>query len=166
MILRVFLMIAVCALTVTAVAAEPGRSSAAATADAPGAREAVARTLESELIAPCCWSQQVSVHSSPAADAVRRDIRELLASGRSHDQIVDAYVARYGTRILAVPPNRGFSSLLHAWPWLAGLGSVLVLVWVLRVITPRPRAAMARAAGPPISAAEAERLESELRDVD
>jgi cytochrome c-type biogenesis protein CcmH len=128
--------------------------------------EATAKRLERELIAPCCWSQQVSLHTSGAADAMRREIREMLARGASRQEVLDAYVAQYGTRILAVPPNRGFSSLLHAWPWVAGLGSVLLLAGVLRAVT-GPRTRRAELAGTPqLSQDDQDRLDAELREVD
>jgi cytochrome c-type biogenesis protein CcmH len=95
------------------------------------AQEAEARRIESMLIAPCCWSQQVSVHQSPAADEIRQDIRRRLARGESQQQILDDYVVQFGMRILAVPPARGFSRVLYVIPpvaLVAGAGLVVVLV--------------------------------------
>ena len=54
--------------------------------------EREAREIEAMLIAPCCFSQQVSVHQSPAADEVRADVRARLAAGETRQQILDAYV--------------------------------------------------------------------------
>ena len=71
--------------------------------------EAEARAIDAMLIAPCCFTQQVSVHPSPAAEDVRRDVRARLAAGQTRQQILDTYLARYGTRILAAPPARGFA---------------------------------------------------------
>ena len=51
--------------------------------------EREARVVDAMLIAPCCFSQQVSVHQSPAADEVRRDVRRRLAEGQSRQRAPD-----------------------------------------------------------------------------
>lgn len=127
------------------------------------AREASARRLEAQLIAPCCWSQQVSVHSSGAAEAMRSEIRQMLAAGRSERQILDAYVGRYGTRVLAEPPARGFSRVLHTWPWLIGVLSALMLAAALRAFTRQTAPLPALAA---LSPSDEQRLDAELLDLD
>ena len=75
-----------------------------------------ARELEAMLIAPCCFSQQVSVHHSAAADEVRQDIRKRLAAGETREQILDAYEAQYGKRVLAEPPAEGIARMLYVLP--------------------------------------------------
>jgi cytochrome c-type biogenesis protein CcmH len=95
------------------------------------ALETEARKIEAQLIAPCCWSQQVSVHQSPAADEIKKDVRLRLARGQARQQIIDDYVVQFGTRILAEPPAQGFSRFLYVLPpvlLLAGAGLVVVIV--------------------------------------
>jgi len=106
-------------------------TTAAAAVPDQAAIEAEARKIESELIAPCCWSQQVSVHQSPAADEIRKDVRVRLARGETHQRILDDYVVQFGTRILAEPPAQGFNRFLYLLPpivLVAGAGLVVVLV--------------------------------------
>jgi cytochrome c-type biogenesis protein CcmH len=130
--------------------------------------EREARELEAALIAPCCFSQQVSVHHSPAADEVRVDIRRRLAAGETRDQILAAYVAQHGKRILAVPPAEGFDRLLHVLPPIGLLLTAGLLALVFR------RFSAARATEPaPARAADQvqderyrETLDDELRDLD
>ena len=55
------------------------------------------------LIAPCCWSQPVDDHWSPAAESARENVAAMILAGNSDRQILDAFVARYGERILAEP---------------------------------------------------------------
>jgi cytochrome c-type biogenesis protein CcmH len=134
-------------------------------------REREARELETMLIAPCCFSQQVSIHHSEAADEVRRDIRQRLAAGEARDAILNAYVQQYGKRILAVPPSEGFDSVLHVLPPLglvftAGLTMALVRRFTHRRTDIRQGA---RESAP--DAADAEdaygaALNDELRDLD
>jgi cytochrome c-type biogenesis protein CcmH len=108
--------------------------------------EQEAKRLEAELIAPCCWAQQVSVHSSPAADKVRADIRERLASGQTREQILDAYVAEYGQAILVEPPARGSNLALYVAPPVAFAATAVLLVVVVRRFSRRSAAALAPAA--------------------
>jgi cytochrome c-type biogenesis protein CcmH len=136
----------------------------------PQAIEREAKQIEAMLIAPCCWSQQVSLHQSPVADDIKANIRRMLAQNKTRQQILDAYVAEYGDRILAEPPARGFSAALYVLPWvfLAGsIGLVVTVVRRLRASAPRvPALASAPRAPSPESEAEADRLDEELRNLD
>jgi cytochrome c-type biogenesis protein CcmH len=99
--------------------------------------EREARELEASLISPCCFSQQVSVHHSAAADEVRQDIRRRLRAGETQTQILDAYVARYGKRILAQPPAEGLGRVLHLMPPLGLLLTAVFVVAIVRRYTAR-----------------------------
>lgn len=124
-----------------------------------------ARAIDDLLVAPCCYSQQVSVHQSAAAEAVRRDVRDRLAAGQRRDQIVEAYVEKYGKRILAEPPAAGFDVTLYAMPvllFVATLGGVGMLI--RRMSHQRPGAPSDAAPG--VSQEEGARLDEELRDLD
>jgi cytochrome c-type biogenesis protein CcmH/NrfF len=74
---------------------------------------------------------------------MRAEMRVWLAEGVSEEQILDRYVGRYGTRILAVPPRQGFNQLLFWMPWLVTLtlfvGVCLTLwMWYRRGQPPSP----------------------------
>lgn len=103
---------------------------------ATAAEEAIDRRVSSvsaELIAPCCFSQTVDHHSSPQASEMKREIRDRLREGWSDDEIVDAYVAKYGERILAAPRPVGFNLLAYAAPALfLAAGALLAAVWARR----------------------------------
>lgn len=130
--------------------------------------EAEARQIEAMVIAPCCFSQQVSVHNSPAATEMRRDIRVRLAAGQKRPDILAVYTTEYGDRILAEPPARGFNRVLYVLPPLLGLAGIGVLFVVVRSFTRRGR----KAQDPEASPAKqdrgelAERLDEELRNLD
>lgn len=130
--------------------------------------EREARELERMLIAPCCFSQQVSVHQSPAADEARRDIRRRLAAGQTRQQILDAYVAAHGARVLAQPPARGTARLLDVLPPLAFLLTaawIVVLVRRLSIHAVAPVTSPADTAGPTEDKYR-EALDEQLRDLD
>jgi cytochrome c-type biogenesis protein CcmH len=129
--------------------------------------EREARQLEAMLIAPCCFSQQVSLHQSEAASEVKRDIRHRLAAGETRQQILDAYTAQYGKRILVEPPAEGFDRVLYVLPPLG-----LILTAALTVVLVRRFAARGALAPPapapagPPDAAYSAALDDELRDLD
>ena len=130
--------------------------------------EREARDIEAMLIAPCCFSQQVSVHQSEAADEVRRDVRARLAAGQTRQQILDAYVETYGARILAEPPSSTLTFYLP--PIIAFVASAGLLLLVVRRFARRSTAPAQAAIDPaprssPSAAAEL-RLDDELRDLD
>ncbi len=163
-----------------AAAQQPRRSSTGAIVNA-SALEREARQIETMLIAPCCWREQVSVHQSEAAEQVKQDIRAMLASGMARQHVLDAFVQRYGVRILAEPPNEGFGRLLYYAPWIVGLGTAAGLILFIRRVTRRPGSGWpAEERGPhhgaiPTSTPEdgtaaeksyEQRLDDELRDLD
>lgn len=68
-----------------------------------GAPAEPTRKLLSRFIAPCCWSESVAVHRSESAAAMRDEIARFVDDGKSEDEIVAFYVAKYGERILLEP---------------------------------------------------------------
>lgn len=129
-----------------------------------------ARAIDAMLIAPCCFSQQVSVHQSAAADEVRHDVRARLAAGQTREQILDAYVSRYGKRILAEPPAIGFDLTLYIMPVVMMAASLGLITAVLRRFTrsafPTVPASTVDGAGVRAEPSLEERLDDELRDLD
>jgi cytochrome c-type biogenesis protein CcmH len=141
---------------------------AAAQPAADPAQEREARQLEAMVIAPCCWSQQVSVHQSPAADGMKKDIRKRLAAGQTQQQILDAFVTQYGEQILAEPPARGFKRTLYVLPVILFVLSAGVLAVLVKRMARKPAPAGAQPAGPSAVAGDTydARLNDELRDLD
>ncbi|HSK08560.1 MAG TPA: cytochrome c-type biogenesis protein CcmH [Vicinamibacterales bacterium] len=134
------------------------------------ALETEARQIETMLIAPCCWNQQVSEHQSPASDEVKKEVRAMLAAGASRQEVLDSFAARYGNRILAEPPAVGFTRFLYVLPWVFFGGSAIGLTFLVRRMSARRPAPEPSAANP--AAAQAaqsdyeQRLDDELRDLD
>lgn len=104
---------------------------ALAAAAAPSVEEAVDR-LARQVIAPCCFVNTVAEHDSPASRRVRAEIRELVASGASDQEVLDTLVRRYGERILAMPRAGGFGALAWLVPPLALLTSALAITRFVR----------------------------------
>ena len=126
-------------------------------------KEEIARRIEGELMAPCCWAEPVSQHLSPIAEEMRREIRAMLSAGKTEQEILDIYVARYGERILTTPPARGFNLIAYIMPWvLAVTGVVAVIVVLRRWLALRP----ADSPTPAVDDRYTDRIDRELRDLE
>src|SRR5512134_3589387 len=128
-----------------------------------------ARVIETMLVAPCCFTQQVSLHQSAAAAEVRQDIRRRLGAGESQEQILQAYVQRYGKRILVQPPAEGFDRMLYILPpvgFVLTAGVVVLLVRRFASAAPSGGAAGADGTGVARDDGYASRLDDQLRDLD
>jgi cytochrome c-type biogenesis protein CcmH len=126
-------------------------------------KEEIARRIQGELMAPCCWAEPVSQHQSPVAEEMRRDIRAMVAAGKSEQEILDFYVAQYGERILTTPPNRGFNRLVYILPWASALAGAAALALVLRKWLARTPAGSEAF---PVEERYAHQIDRELRDLE
>lgn len=99
-----------------------------------------AETLEGRIIAPCCWTQTIDIHGSPASTELRREIRARLKAGESVAAIEQSLVQRYKgacaerkqpeTCILATTEGSGLGKtgvLLAMAMGAAGVGAVALL---------------------------------------
>lgn len=132
----------------------------------PQNTEETAHEIERMLIAPCCWSQPVAQHYSEAADQIRKEVRVLLAAGKSKQEILDYYVSRYGERILASPRPRGFNLLAYVLPAIFLLSGAGVVVLFLKKQTMRSAdQSLPALAEPLLDEQYASRVERELREL-
>ena len=108
------------ALRATKPARMPDAVSAQSSSDTLSSDDAaLVRDIENNLIAPCCWTQPVSEHPSEVSDLIRSEVRAMVLQGKSRDEILDYYVAKYGERILAAPRARGINVVAYAAPFTA-----------------------------------------------
>ena len=96
--------------------------------------------LTHELIAPCCWREPIAVHRSAEALQMLEEVEQLVAEGRSEDEIKSIYVARYGPRILADPPGID-------WYWLYLIPFALLAAFMVAAVI-RLRSLVGRTASP------------------
>jgi cytochrome c-type biogenesis protein CcmH len=80
-----------------------------------------AADLEAEIVCPVCETT-LDQSNAPIAERMKAVIRARIAAGDSEQQIKDALVAQFGTKVLAEPPGGGFGLLA----WLLPLGALLV----------------------------------------
>ncbi|TAJ20440.1 MAG: cytochrome c-type biogenesis protein CcmH [Dehalococcoidia bacterium] len=109
-----------------AVAALAG-SASHATAQVPPAAdpriEAQAQAIERQLLCPICTNERLDVCATAICADMKRIIRERLAAGSSADDIILYFEQRYGERVRADLPRKGFNLVLFGW-----VGGSLLLV--------------------------------------
>jgi len=129
----------------------------------PGQKADKVREIEDNLIAPCCWSQPVSQHDSEIAQQIRNEVSSMVAAGKTRDEILNFYVARYGERILVTPRAKGFNALVYILPWAAlPLGA-----WVLILLLRKLRSPVPSPAPSPVADSRYDSvIEKEMRELD
>ena len=90
-----------------------------------------------QLRCPVCTSESVADSSVELAQQMRQIIKEQLEAGRSEDEILSYFQARYGDWILLDPPKRGLHLVVWVLPVagaVAGVAALAVLGrrWVTR----------------------------------
>jgi cytochrome c-type biogenesis protein CcmH len=86
-------------------------------ADDP-AIEARMLVIADELRCLVCQNQTIADSHSGLADDLRREIREMLVSGKSNQEVIDFMVARYGDFVRYRPPFKISTALLWLGPFL------------------------------------------------
>ena len=123
--------------------------------------------VEDEVMCDTC-NVPLNVADSDRADQERATIRKLIAQGLTKGQIKAELKRTYGPAILAMPQDSGFS--IAAW-WVP-VAVVLALIALLVALLPRWRRrgradeAFAAAHAPPLSDADARRLDEDLARYD
>jgi cytochrome c-type biogenesis protein CcmH len=108
----------------------------------------------------CVVCQNLSVADSPSemANQMRAVIRQRLATGERHDQVIQYFVDKYGEWILLEPRRQGFTLLVWLLPPLALAAGLVLLAIRLAQWTGRP----APAAATPVDADMRERIRREM----
>jgi cytochrome c-type biogenesis protein CcmH len=79
-----------------------------------------AAAIDAQLRCPSCIDATVEDSSASAAVAVRHEVAQLVAEGRTDTEIDAALVSRYGETILLRPPTSGLAALVWVIPSVAG----------------------------------------------
>jgi cytochrome c-type biogenesis protein CcmH len=95
-----------------------------------------ALAVAAKLKCPACQSESLADSATETARDLRTFIAEEVAAGRSEQQIIDGFVARYGESILLDPPASGRGLVL----WLLPAGVLVVGVSAILTLR-RPRRA-------------------------
>lgn len=96
------------------------------------AQQARYERLSRELRCLVCRSETIADSNATLASDLRRQLRELMAAGKSDEQIMQYMTDRYGDYVLYKPPLAARTWLLWAAPVLFVLGGGIAAVIVIR----------------------------------
>jgi cytochrome c-type biogenesis protein CcmF len=126
------------------------------------------RALQHELVCTCGACGHTTIAECrkdpcPVSHQMRGELAAMIDQGKTHDQIIQTFVERYGSEeMLGAPIDKGFNRLVWLLPWsLAATGALVIgfaaVKWSKPHDAPPPE---------PIDAAADERLDDELRNLD
>lgn len=88
--------------------------------------------ISEEMRCLVCQNESLAGSRSELAQDLRREIRSMIASGKTNAEIRDFMVARYGDFVLYRPPVKSTTWLLWFGPFALLVAGVLAMVIVLR----------------------------------
>ena len=138
---KLLIFTAVILALVTAVVLPAGPASAQSpdtqtNADAPpGYDVEEAQRIDRMLMCPVCPGQTIDQARVEISRQMRRVVREMLTEGASREQILQFFVDRYGTGVLAAPPKSGLNLVVWIVPVAGGLAALGAALLVIRSMT-------------------------------
>ena len=121
--------------------------------------------LEARLLAPCCYGGTLDVHDSELAHDLRKEIEDRMARGESAEVIEADFVARFGTRVRALPTEGALTtSFLVAFAAIVAAAGLLF--WRIRARAAKTRPASQEVSPPHVRDALDDELDEELADRD
>ncbi len=128
------------------------------------AQKASLPDIEDEVMCVECGTA-LNISESQVAEDEREYIRELIAQGKSKQEIKDALVAEYGPGVLAVPEDDGFGLAAYLVPPLLALLALAGVFFTAKRWRRQPRAAGA-GADTELADEDASRLEKDMAAYD
>lgn len=135
-------------------AAEPGADAPAPEELNEAAVDRRVRRLSDELRSPFCPGKSIMTCTSSQAYTLRQEMRDMVLSGQSDEELIAALALRYGDDIRN-PPQPWYTVLVPFLPFI--FGAVLVF-WILRRWRRGARAPQADVGAEAVSATDEARL--------
>lgn len=155
--MKVLLTLLSAALLAMPLALPAQANEAAPLADDPVVEQRLVNIAE-ELRCLVCQNESLAGSQADLAKDLRREVRDLIKSGQTDQEVKDFLVSRYGDFVLYRPQVKPTTYVLWAGPFILLIVALAVLISYLR-----RRGLQVKDA--PLSAAERERAESLLKDV-
>jgi cytochrome c-type biogenesis protein CcmH len=95
------------------------------------------------------------------SDRMRTELVAALDRGDNDDLILQSFVQKYGTTVVAAPATTGFGRVAWVMPFVALLAGIATLILIVRAWKMRPTPALADGI-PPARGAELERLRDQV----
>jgi cytochrome c-type biogenesis protein CcmF len=134
------------------------------------ARNPLEKQLQHEIVCTCgCGHTSIGeCRKDPCGTSheMRGQLAALVDQGKSHDEVIQAFVTKYGNEeMLGAPMDRGFRRLSWLLPWSVGIGAA-ALIGFVAVRWSREHAGENAEAMPAADPELDERLDDELRNLD
>jgi cytochrome c-type biogenesis protein CcmH len=128
-------------------------------------REARVQALGKQLRCPMCQGLSIAESNSSAARAQLDKVRELVAAGKSDQEIRDYFTSRYGEWALLEPPASGMNLLVWLLPLALLVGGGFAIARAVRrpVTAAEPPAPRTEPERPPSDDPYLEAVRAELR---
>src|ERR1035437_8108702 len=107
-------------------------SASAVSATQPTPSDDEVNAIARQLFCPICQNTPLDVCPTQACHDWRELIRQMLAEGKTPDQIKQYFVDHYGARVLSEPPQTGLHWLVYIVPPVAFLLGVFLLFQAFR----------------------------------
>ena len=120
------------AAVLLAVVPSLSRAQSSEIANPDPAVETRLKGLAHELRCLVCQNQTIADSDAPLAVDLRKQIRGMIAAGKTDDDIRAYMVERYGNFVLYKPPFSASTALLWAGPFVLLLIGVIVMVRLLK----------------------------------
>ena len=99
------------------------------------ALEREAQSIDKMIMCPVCPAETIDQAQVEISFQMRAVIREMLAEGRTREEILDYFVDRYGADILAAPPKSGANLVAWILPIVGVAAGLLGAFFVIRSMT-------------------------------
>ena len=133
------------------------------------ARNDFERKMQHEIVCTCgaCGHATIAeCRKDPCATSheMRAQLAALIDQGKTHDEIIQAFITKYGgEEMLGAPIDKGFSRLAWLFPYLMGATGAVAVGFAAVRWTRKPEGPATAA---PLDPALEERIDDELRDLD
>jgi cytochrome c-type biogenesis protein CcmH len=98
-----------------------------ASAQDPTPSDDAVNAIARQLFCPVCENTPLDVCPTQACHQWRELIRQMLAQGKTADEIKQYFVDNYGARVLSEPPASGLNWLVYGVPPILFLGGAYLL---------------------------------------
>jgi len=128
------------------------------------------KDLQTAIICMCgtCGRKRVGECTCDTAVKMQTEIAKLVAAGKTRDEIIQQFIAEYGSQeVLSEPINTGFNRLAWLLPYGTGLAGVLMLGFVAVRWSRRSHVEpLSETPSVPANPALQDQLEDELKDLE
>jgi len=168
----VFILFALMLFGGTTLRAQPGMGGTEDTRSSFYARTPFEKQMQHEIVCTCgaCGHQNLAECRKDACGTshqMRGELAGLVDQGKSHDEIIQWFVAKYGSEeMLGAPIDKGFNRLAWLVPYLVGGSGALMIGLAAIRWSRRPDTHTSDVVAAPADRDLEERLDDELRDLD